>query len=68
VVSCQEYRGWRPRFEGGVEIPDWTRGRLLTGYLEERGRMGWELVAASSGKPMFGATDCFQLFFKKPVE
>ena len=68
VVSCQEYRGWRPRYEGGVEISGWTRGRLLLDYLEERGREGWELVAACSGRPMFGVTDYLQLFFKKPME
>jgi hypothetical protein len=68
IVSCQDYRGWRPRYEGGVELAGWTRGPLLPNYLEERGREGWELVAASSGRPMFGVTDYFQLFFKKPTE
>jgi hypothetical protein len=60
--------GWRPRFEGGLQIPDWTRGSLLPEYLEKRGREGWELVGASAGKPMFGVTDYYQLFFKKPLE
>jgi hypothetical protein len=68
VVSCQYYRGWRPRYEGGVEIAGWTRGPLLHSYLDARGREGWELVAASSGKSMFGTTDYYQLFFRKPVE
>jgi hypothetical protein len=67
VVSFQEYRGWRPRYEGGVEIAGWVRGPLLHNYLEERGRAGWELVAASSGKPMFGVTDYYQLFFRRPA-
>lgn len=68
VVSFQEYRGWRPRYEGGVEIAGWTRGPLLHNYLEERGRAGWELVAAASGRPMFGVTDSYQLFFRRPAE
>ena len=68
VVSCQDYRGWRPRYEGGVELTDWTRGPLLPNYLKERGNEGWELVAATSGRPMFGVTDYFQLFFRKPTE
>ncbi len=68
VVSCQEHRGWRPRFENGVELLEWVQGPLLHSYLEKRGLEGWELVAAASGKPLFGATDCYQLFFKRPVE
>jgi hypothetical protein len=67
VVSCQDYRGWRPRYEGGIERPDWTRGPLLPNYLTERGNEGWELVAACSGRSMFGVTDCYQLFFRRPV-
>jgi hypothetical protein len=68
VVSCQEYRGWRPRYENGVELAGWAHGPLLQSYLEEQGLEGWELVAATSGRPMFGVTDCYQLFFKRPVE
>jgi hypothetical protein len=26
VVSFQEHRGWRPRFENGIEIPNWVAG------------------------------------------
>jgi hypothetical protein len=44
------------------------RGPLLHNYLDARGQEGWELVAASSGKSMFGATDYYQLFFRRPVE
>jgi hypothetical protein len=68
VVSCQDYRGWRPRYEGGNELTDWTRGPLLPSYLKERGNQGWELVAACSGRPMFGVTDYYQLFFRRPTE
>jgi hypothetical protein len=66
IVSCQEYRGWRPRFEGGVELADWAHGPLLPNYLKEQGERGWELVAACSGRAMFGVTDSYQLFFKRP--
>ena len=68
VVSCQHYRGWRPRYESGNELADWTRGPLLPAYLKERGNQGWELVAACSGRPMFGVTDYYQLFFRRPTE
>jgi len=68
VVSCQNHHGWRPRFEGGVEVAGWTSGPLLHTYLERRGREGWELVAAGAGRPMFGVMDCYQLFFKKPKD
>ena len=68
MVSCQYYRGWRPRYEGGIERAGWMRGPLLHDYLEARGSEGWELVAASSGKAMFGATDDYQLFFRRPAE
>jgi hypothetical protein len=67
VVSFQDYRGWRPRFEGGIELSNWMRGPLLPDYLKEQGTQGWELVTASAGKPMFGVTDCFQLFFRRPI-
>jgi hypothetical protein len=68
VVSCQDYRGWRPRYEGGAELIDWMHGPLLHKFLEERRCAGWELVAATSGKPMFGVTDCYQLFFRRPID
>jgi hypothetical protein len=67
VVSCQDHHGWRPRYEGGVERSDWTRGPLLPHYLTERGSEGWELVAACSGSPMFGVMDLYQLFFRRPA-
>jgi hypothetical protein len=68
VVSCQHHHGWRPRYEGGVEIAGWLTGPLLHTYLEGRGREGWELVTATAGKPMFGVTDCYQLFFKRQAD
>jgi hypothetical protein len=50
-----------------VQIADWMSGPLLHTFLEARGREGWELVTAAGGKPMFGATDCYQLFFRRPI-
>jgi hypothetical protein len=68
VVSFQEYHGWRPRYENGVELAGWTQGLLLPNYLEKRGREGWELAAATGGRAMFGTADYYQLFLKRPVE
>jgi hypothetical protein len=68
VVSFQEYHGWRPRYENGVELAGWTQGLLLPGYLDKRGREGWELAAATCGRAMFGTTDYYQLFFIRPIE
>jgi hypothetical protein len=65
VVSCQDYHGWRPRYENGVELAGWTHGPLLQTYLEQRGIEGWELVAATSGRALFGVMDGYQLFFKR---
>jgi len=68
VVSCQDHHGWRPRYEGGVEVASWTSGPLLHTYLEVKGGVGWELVAVGAGRPMFGVLDCYQLFFKRPKD
>jgi hypothetical protein len=68
VVSFQEYHGWRPRYENGVELVGWTQGQPLPSYLEKRGREGWELAAATCGRALFGTTDYYQLFFRRPTE
>ena len=65
VVSFQNYRGWRPRYEGGVELSDWTQGPLLVDYLRRQGEEGWELVSACSGESMFGMADRCQLYFRR---
>jgi hypothetical protein len=66
VVSFQEYHGWRPRYENGVEIAGWMRGALLYDFLDQAGEDGWELVAASAGENLYGSSDKRQLYFKRP--
>jgi len=66
VVSFQEYHGWRPRYENGVEIAGWMRGALLHDFLDQAGEDGWELVAASAGENLYGSSDKRQLYFKRP--
>jgi hypothetical protein len=65
VVSFQDYHGWRPRFENGVEIAGWMHGLLLHDFLDQAGRDGWELVAASAGESLYGSSDKRQLYFKR---
>ena len=65
VVSFQEYRGWRPRYVNGVELPDWMECPLLHDYLDQIGADGWELAAASSGEHLYGISDKHQLYFKR---
>ena len=48
VVSFQDYKGWRPRYVDGEEIPDWMESPPLAGYLAQMGEQGWELVSACS--------------------
>jgi hypothetical protein len=66
VVSFQDYKGFRPRFENGSEIRDWFKGPLLHEYLENKAAEGWELISASSGERLYGTSDRHQLFFRKP--
>ena len=65
VVSFQDYHGWRPRFENGVEIAGWMRGPLLHDFLDLAGEDGWELAAASAGESLYGSSDKRQLVFKR---
>jgi hypothetical protein len=65
VVSFQDYHGWRPRFENGVEIAGWTRGPLLHDFLDQAGGDGWELAASSAGECLYGSSDKRQLYFKR---
>jgi hypothetical protein len=65
VVSFQDYHGWRPRYENGVEIAGWMRGPLLHDFLDQTGEDGWELTAASAGEPLYGSSDKRQLYFKR---
>jgi len=66
VVSFQDYHGWRPRYENGVEIAGWTRGPLLHEFVDQAGEEGWELAAASAGECLYGSSDRRQLYFMRP--
>ena len=65
VVSFQDYHGWRPRYENGVEIAGWMRGPLLHEFLEQAAENGWELAAASAGESLYGSSDKRQLYLKR---
>lgn len=65
VVSFQEYRGWRPRYVNGLELPNWMEAPLLHDYLDQMGADGWELATASSGEHLYGLSDKHQLYFKR---
>jgi len=65
VVSFQVYKGWRSRFIDGKEIPNWMSAPLLHEYIQLKADEGWELVSATSGEPLYGASDKRQLFFKR---
>jgi len=65
LVSFQDYKGWRPRYQDGRELRDWTNGPLIHEFLREMGAAGWELAAASAGERLYGTADSHQLFFKK---
>jgi hypothetical protein len=66
VVSLQDHRGWRPRFINGQEVRNWAQAPIIHEYVDQLGEDGWDLVAASSGKTMYGSSDQYQLFFKRP--
>jgi hypothetical protein len=65
VVSFQDHKGWRARFENGRELKDWMDGPSIHQYIEQTGEDGWELVAASSGERLYGNSDSHQLYFKR---
>lgn len=66
VVSFGEYRGWRPRFINGQEIRNWMHAPVIHDYLAQLGEDGWEMVGAGGGKALYGASDYYQAFFKRP--
>lgn len=66
VVSFSEYRGWRPRFINGQEIRNWMHAPLIHDYLAQLGEDGWEMAGAGGGKALYGASDYYQAFFKRP--
>jgi hypothetical protein len=68
IVSFQEYHGWRPRYENGVEIAGWMHGPLLDDFVVQAGADGWELTAATAGERLYGISDRRQLYFKRPAQ
>lgn len=66
VVTFQNHRGWRPRFEDGKALDEWIDGPLLHEYLALMGEQSWELTTASSGEKVYGLQDKLQLYFKRP--
>jgi hypothetical protein len=67
IVTCQDARGWRPRFINGKELPRWIDGPLLHDYVNTRGAEGWQLAAATAMGHLYGAADSLQLWFKRPT-
>jgi hypothetical protein len=66
LVSFQDYKGWRPRFVNGRELADWMNAPIVHDYVDQLGEEGWELSGASAGQNMYGLTDRYQLYFKRP--
>lgn len=66
LVSFQNYQGWRPRFHNGRELDDWIYGPLAHEHLQELADEGWELTAACAGEHMYGSSDKYQLYFRRP--
>lgn len=65
IVTCQDARGWRPRFISGKELPRWMDGPLVQDYVNTRGAEGWELAGATAMGRMYGSGDGLQLWFKR---
>ncbi|MFC2054826.1 DUF4177 domain-containing protein [Chloroflexota bacterium] len=65
IVTFQDYKGWRPRFENGLEYKDWMNLPLMHVYINDLGAEGWELVSASASERMFGSADKYHAYFKR---
>jgi hypothetical protein len=65
IVTCQNHRGWRPRYVNGSELKNWLTGPLIHDYLSRRGEEGWELAGTSATDRFYGAADNLQLYFKR---
>jgi hypothetical protein len=68
TVSFQEAHGWRPRFINGRELRNWMHGPLLHDYVNQRSTEGWELAAVASGQSMYGTSDRYQIYFRRPKQ
>ena len=66
TVSFQDAHGWRPRFVNGQELRDWMFGPLIHDYVNQRSADGWELAAVASGQSMYGTSDRYQIYFRRP--
>jgi hypothetical protein len=66
TVSLQDAHGWRPRFVNGRELRDWMFGPLIHDYVNQRSADGWELAAVASGESMYGTSDRYQIYFRRP--
>ncbi len=66
TVSFQDAHGWRPRFVNGQELRDWMFGPLIHDYVNQRSVDGWELAAVASGQSMYGTSDRYQIYFRRP--
>jgi chromosome partitioning protein len=65
IVTFQDYKGWRPRFENGLQYKDWMNLPLMSEYINDLGAEGWELVSVSAGERMFGCADKHHAYFKR---
>jgi hypothetical protein len=66
TVSFQDAHGWRPRFVNGRELRDWMFGPLIHDYVNQRSADEWELAAVASGQSMYGTSDRYQIYFRRP--
>ena len=41
IVTFQDYKGWRPRFENGLQYKDWMNLPLIFEYINNLGAEGW---------------------------
>ena len=68
LATFQDHTGWRLRFLDGREVKDWTGGPLIEEALQQMGKEGWELAAASAGERLHGSADKHQLYFKRRIQ
>jgi len=67
IVTFQDYRGLRPRYENGREYKNWMELPLIHDYLNDLSSDGWELVSASAGERMYGSFDRHHLYFRRLI-
>jgi FMN phosphatase YigB (HAD superfamily) len=49
-VTFREFRGWRPRYINGEELPEWKDQPEIVDYLGSLGQDGWEMIAIINGR------------------